>query len=152
MIRRLLLALLLAVLGYALWWLFFRSPERQIADAQAAFLATVEDRDWDDVKAWFTADFVTYGGLNHDTVMPDLQQALGGFATLDIEARETTIQAVKDQGISRPLIRVTGLGTQIAIAVREKANSLRTPWVFHWRKTGGWPWEWQLTQVHHDEL
>jgi cbb3-type cytochrome oxidase subunit 3 len=47
MIRRLLLVLLLALLGYGLWWLFFRSTERQIADAQAAFLATVEDRDWE---------------------------------------------------------------------------------------------------------
>ncbi|MBK8095289.1 MAG: hypothetical protein IPK32_25780 [Verrucomicrobiaceae bacterium] len=152
MIRRILLALLLTILAYGVWWLFLRSPEQQILAAQEHFLAVVEDRDWEKVKDTFASDFATFGGMNRDSIMPELDKALNGFVTLDIEARETTIQASRDQGVCRQVIRVTGLGSQIAIAVRDRANQLRSPCIFHWRKTGGWPWQWQLTQVHHDEL
>ena len=50
------------------------------------------------------------------------------------------------------IIRVTGLGNALSIMARDKANQLQTPWLLHWRKTGGWPWEWQLTQAFNEGL
>jgi hypothetical protein len=138
------------LLGYAAWWLFWQSPERQIDSAQARFLAGLEGHDWDDVRAMLAPEFVTSGGHNADTVMPDLKQALGDFVTLDIESNTITLQASKDLGMISQTIRLVGLGAGLSVAVRERANQIRTPWLFHWRKNGSWPWNWQLTQVHND--
>lgn len=153
--KRLLVALAvvaLAILTYSGWWLFLRSPESQITSAQANFLAALEGHDWEDVRATLAPDFATSGGHNADSVMPDLQQALGGFVTLDIEAEQVGLQASKDLGMISEKIRLVGLGSSMAIAVRERANQIQTPWLFHWRKNGSWPWDWQLTQVHNDSF
>ena len=147
------LSVILAVLlTYGAWWLFLRSPERQIAAAQASFRSALESHDWDQVRATLAPDFVSSAGHNADTVMPDLRQALEGFVTLDIEAEQVGLQTTKDLGVISEKIRLIGLGSSMAIAVRERANQVRTPWLFHWRKNGSWPWDWQLTQVHNDSF
>lgn len=152
MLRRLFLILAALVIAYSLWWHFGRSPERQIAAAQETFLEAVEDQAWEEVQEMLAADFIGPGGLNRETVMAELQKALGGFVTLDIEAREPSIQAARELGVSTQTIRVTGLGNAYAIMVRDRANQIQPPWLLHWRKTGRWPWNWQLTQVHNDGI
>jgi hypothetical protein len=99
-----------------------------------------------------TSDFAGPGGLTAEAAMPELQRALEGFVTLNIEAREPSVKAARDIGVSTQIIRVTGLGSPLAIMARDKANQLQTPWLLHWRKTGGWPWEWQLTQAFNEVL
>jgi hypothetical protein len=148
--KRIILVLLALIASYAAWWLFLRSAERQITAVQGGFLAALEGHRWDQAQGMLAPDFASSAGHTRDTVMPDLKQALGSFITLDIEATTQAIQASKDLGLVTQKIRLIGLGDGIAIAVRERANQIRTPWLFHWRKVGRWPWDWQLTQVHND--
>ena len=148
--KRIILAVVALGLAYSVWWLCLRSPERQLAAAQMDFLDALEGHDWEDVRALLAPEFVTSGGHNADTVMPDLEKALGGFVTLDFEVKTIQLQASPDLGTVSQTIRLVGLGSSMAIAVRERANQIRTPWLFHWKKAGSWPWNWQLTQVHND--
>ncbi len=148
--KRILLIILALIISYAAWWLFLRSPERQIAAAQANFLAALEGHQWDRAQEMLATDFASSSGHTRETVMPDLKQALGNFITLDIQATTQAIQASNDLGLATQKIRLIGLGDGIAIAVRDRANQIQTPWLFHWRKVGAWPWNWQLTQVHND--
>jgi hypothetical protein len=150
--KRLLALLVVISLAWGVWWLFLRSTERQILAAQETFLAALEERDWEAVRGMLAADFTGPGGITADVAMPELQRALEGFVTLNIEAREPSVKAARDIGVSTQLIRVTGLGSPLAIMARDKANQLQTPWLLHWRKTGGWPWEWQLTQAFNEGL
>jgi len=152
MLRRVLLLLAALITCYGLWWLFLRSAERQILAAQETFIEALEEHDWEKVSLMLAPDFVGPQGLNAQTAMPELQKALGGFVTLDIEAQEPTVQASPKLGVSTQRIKVIGLGSSFAIAVRERANQLQTPWLLHWRKTGFWPWDWELTQAHNDSL
>ncbi|MFM2168821.1 MAG: hypothetical protein RIS79_3192 [Verrucomicrobiota bacterium] len=152
MLRRVVFLLISLLLAWVLWWLFLRSPERQILAAQETFIEALEEPDWETVGLMLAPDFAGPQGLNAPNVMPELQKALGGFATLDIETFEPIVQASPKLGVTTQRIHVTGLGNSFAIAVRERANQLQTPWLLHWRKTGFWPWEWELTQVHNDSL
>lgn len=112
---------------YGLWWLFLRSAERQILAAQETFIEALEEHDWEKVSLMLAPDFVGPRGLNAQTAMTELQKALGGFVTLDIEAQEPTVQASPKLGVSTQRIKVIGLGSSFAIAVRERANQLQTP-------------------------
>ena len=150
--KRLIALVVFVSLTWAIWWLFLRSTERQILAAQETFLAALEDREWETVGSMMTSDFAGPGGLTADAAMQELQRALEGFVTLDIEARDPSVKAARDIGVSTQIIRITGLGSPLAIMVRDKANQLQTPWLLHWRKTGGWPWEWQLTQAFNEGL
>lgn len=148
--KRILLLAVGLLLAWGVWWLCLRSPERQLAAAQTDFLDALEGHDWEDVQAALAPDFATSGGHNRDSIMPDLTKALGGFVTLDFETKTITVQASKDLGMISQTVRLVGLGDSMALAVRERANQITTPWLFHWRKVGSWPWSWQLTQVHND--
>ncbi|MBK8040657.1 MAG: hypothetical protein IPK22_26525 [Verrucomicrobiaceae bacterium] len=152
MLRRVVFLLVIALSSFGLWWLFLRSPERQILAAQETFMEALEEHDWEAVSSMLAPDFAGPQGLNTQTVMPELQKALGGFVTLDIEVLEPAVQASPKLGVSTQRIKVIGLGSSFAIAVRERANQLQTPWLLHWRKIGFWPWNWELTQVHNDSL
>ncbi|MFM7605534.1 MAG: hypothetical protein ACKO8Z_10090 [Prosthecobacter sp.] len=150
--KRLIALVVFVSLTWAIWWLFLRSTERQILAAQETFLAALEDREWETVGSMMKSDFAGPGGLTADAAMQELQRALEGFVTLDIEARDPSVKAARDIGVSTQIIRITGLGSPLAIMVRDKANQLQTPWLLHWRKTGDWPWEWQLTQAFNEGL
>jgi hypothetical protein len=152
MLRRILFLLLSILLAWTLWWLFLRSSERQILAAQETFIEALEEHDWDTVSLMLAPDFAGSQGLNAQSVMPELQKALGGFATLEIETIDPVVQASPKLGFTTQRIKVIGLGSSFAIAVRERANQIQTPWLLHWRKTGFWPWEWELTMVHNDSL
>ncbi|MBE7496918.1 MAG: hypothetical protein HS117_18400 [Verrucomicrobiaceae bacterium] len=150
--KRFFLIIAAAAVSYGTWWLCLRSPEQQLAAAQMDFLDALEGHDWQDVEAMLAPGFVAVSGHNRSNIMPDLQRALGGFATLSIETKPVSLQAARDMGIVSQNIRLVGLGNTLAIAVRERANRITTPWLFHWQKTGSWPWNWQLTQVHNDSM
>lgn len=152
MFRRVLFALVIFLVSFGLWWLFLRSPERQILAAQETFIEALEEHDWETVTLMLAPDFAGPRGLNAQSAMPELQKALGGFVTLDIETPEPLVQAAPKLGVTTQRIKLIGLGSTFAIAVRERANQIQTPWLLHWRKTGFWPWEWELTQAHNDEL
>jgi hypothetical protein len=41
--------------------------------------------------------------------------------------------------------------SQQALAEAQRLQEMDSPWVFHWRKEGPWPWSWKLTQVHQED-
>lgn len=150
MLRRISFILAALLVAYATWWLCLQSPERQVTAVQMDFLEALEGHDWKDVEAFLAPDFVAVSGHTRGTVMPALQHALGRFVTLSIEPRSSAVKASATMGLITQQIRLVGLGDGLAMAVRDRANQITTPWLFHWRKTGRWPWNWQLTQVHND--
>jgi hypothetical protein len=166
-IRRTLITLislaLISVLTWLVWFLFFQTPAQQIERAQRNFFAAVEKRKWDKIKATLKDDYVDEIGYDKETGLAAAQQAFSGFFTLEIQWQTTKIlgtinkvngneTAPKALGFIETTLRLEGNGTVVAQAVQSRVNELKSPWVFHWHKTGRWPWDWQLVQIHNDGL
>jgi len=49
-------------------------------------------------------------------------------------------------------VGIFGSGTAVAHAVMEEVRAAEGPFVFRWRKSGTWPWEWSLTATGHEGL
>lgn len=155
--RRIHLVLLFVVtlligLGWFGWWAFGRSPQDQLMARQTAFLLAVEERDWDDVKAMLTDDYMDDYGHDRDTAVEDARQVLGGFLALTIKPQIVQMQAVPDLGMVKIKLRIEGKGLGFSDAVISQVNSIEQPWFFHWHKKGRWPWDWKVVQIHNDGL
>ncbi len=49
-------------------------------------------------------------------------------------------------------VGVFGSGTPVAHAVMDEVREAEGPFVFRWRKSGTWPWQWSLVGTGHEGL
>lgn len=134
------------------WWAFGRSPETQIRAAQAAFLVAIEDRDWDDVADYLAPDYTDAYGHTRESAVVDAKKFLGLFFALSIKTDQISVRAAPKQGALNAMLRMEGRGAGYSQAVVDHVNRLTSPWTFHWTKAGTWPWTWQVTMIHNDDV
>jgi len=144
--------LLLVIACWFGWWALGRSPEQQVLSRQTAFLAAVEDRDWDEVKAMLTDDYMDDYGHDRESAVEDASQVLGGFIMLTVKSEVVFKQVVPDLAMLKVKIQMEGKGLGISDVVAAHVNNMTQPWFFHWHKKGRWPWDWKIVQIHNDEL
>lgn len=144
--------LLLVIACWFGWWALGRSPEQQVLARQTAFLAAVEDRDWDEVKSMLTDDYMDDYGHDRDSAVEDASQVLGGFIMLTVKSEVVFKQVVPDLAMLKVKIQMEGKGLGISDVVAAQVNNMTQPWFFHWHKKGRWPWDWKIVQIHNDEL
>lgn len=144
--------LLLVIACWFGWWALGRSPEQQVLARQTAFLAAVEDRDWDEVKSMLTDDYMDDYGHDRDSAVEDASQVLGGFIMLTVKSEVVFKQVVPDLAMLKVKIQMEGKGLGISDVVAAHVNNMTQPWFFHWHKKGRWPWDWKIVQIHNDEL
>lgn len=150
-IRGTLTILLITALWLA-WWIFGRSPEAQIRAAQASLTAAIEDRDWDEIASFLADSYTDAYGNNRESAITHGKKLLGGFYTLTLLTDQTAVRAAKGQGMVQVMIRLEGNGIGYSHAVLGRVNQLSEPWIFHWSNPGGWPWDWQVTMIHNDQV
>jgi hypothetical protein len=145
-------AVLLLSLGRFGWWAFARTPEEQLRSRQQAFLEAVESRDWDEVRAMLTDDYMDDYGHDRDSAVEAARQALSAFFSLTVKPQVVQLQALPDLAMMKMQIRIEGRGAGFSEAVISQVNSIEDPWFFHWQKKGRWPWDWRIVQIHNDGL
>lgn len=149
---RILLVLVLIEGAWLVWWVFLRSPEAQVRAAQANLIQAVEKRDWKKLEVLLAPGYTDAYGHNRDSAIQDGRKYLSTFFTLTLKTDKTTVQAVKGQGMVSMMIRLEGNGVGYSQALLGYVNQLSEPWVFHWSNPGRWPWEWQVSMIHQDQL
>ena len=150
-IIRSVLALLIVAGLWLAWWVFGRSPEEQLRAAQARLIRVVENRDWAGLEKLLAPNYTDAFGHNRQTAIQDGRQVLSGFFTLTLKTDQTTIKAVKGQGVVSMMIRLEGNGVGYSQAVLGHVNQMTGPWVFHWSNSGRWPWDWQVNMIHNEQ-
>lgn len=150
-LRGLLVLVLIEGLWLA-WWVFGRSPEAQVRAAQANLIQAVEKRDWKTLERLIAPNYTDAYGHNRDTAIQDGRKYLSGFFTLTLKTDKTTIRATKGQGLVTTMLRLEGNGVGYSQMISGYVNQFTEPWAFHWSNPGRWPWNWQVTLIHHDQL
>ena len=151
-ILRVLLVLFLIEGVWLAWWIFGRSPEEQVRAAQANLIEAVEDRDWKKLERLMAPNYTDAFGHNRDTAILDGRKYLSGFFTLILKTEQTTLKATKGQGMVTTMIRLEGNGVGYSHMIVGYVNLFTEPWTFHWSNPGRWPWNWQVNQIHHNQL
>ena len=137
---------------WALWLLWLWQPERQVRLHTTHFLKKVERRNWDGARGMMAGDFHDRWGHDKDSALEDARQAFSQFLFLTIENRTAVGLDVGNEGVALSVVKISGNGGAGAQMVMERVNGLHQPFHFTWRKSGGVPWNWELTRLDQPEL
>ncbi len=141
--------LALTVLWLALLW----RPARQVELHTQDLLARASARDWPAVAVMMAADYRDDWGHGREVAVDAARMLFSNFFGLHIRPLEPwRIEHTKEEATASARIGVFGSGTAVAAAVMEEVQGLPGPVVFRWRKSGSWPWDWELVEVRQEDL
>ena len=146
-----LLAALAGLVVVAFLWSLWQ-PERQVTKHTENFLLSVERKNWRRFNSFIHENYADQWGQDRETITSHSQEAFKHFFDARITAQQPVVEAAETTGRYTAVIRVDGTGTPVAQLVKERANLLNTPFVFHWKRTGWQPWKWQLTMVENENF
>jgi hypothetical protein len=142
----------IALVLWAMWLFWLWQPERQVRLHTTHFLKKVEQRNWNDARAFLADDFSDRWGHDKNTAMEDAKEVFAQFLFLTIESKTDRCEVHGTEGVAETRVKIAGNGQGVAQLVMQRVNGLREPFTFRWRKSGGKPWEWQLVFVDQPEL
>jgi len=117
----------------------------------AGLIRGVERRQWREVEALLADNYTDRWSHDKTFVVTALRQVFEQFIFLTIEHR--IIAADVSTGRVTAQVKMSGQGGPVAQFVMAKVNGLAEPFTFTWQKrSGGWPWDWQLAAVDHPTL
>jgi hypothetical protein len=157
---RLLLGYAVVMLLWGSWYFGFRSLESEFHATQANFWRAVEDRDWASISFVISPNYQDAAGYTRETGVGEARQALGNFLTLMVKDELLSEKVTRHPddpkhravAVATIKLRLDGNGMGASSLVVSKVNSISAPWIVQWEKTGPWPWDWHITEIHNDEL
>lgn len=152
-VRWLICAAAALVVAWVFWLVLLWQPARQIELHTANLLARASVRDWAAVTAMMSPDYRDAWGHGRTESVGKAEDLFNNFFTLQIlPTGPMTIRA--DHGVATNAVPlgIFGSGTPVAHAIMDELRETEGPFVFCWRKSGAWPWQWLLVEVSHAEL
>lgn len=147
--------LVLPALGLAVvaWLAILWQPARQVRLHTETLLERVSARDWPAVEAMMAPDYSDPWGHDRAALVDEARTVLSHFFALHVVTLEPLAIEMGD-GTAEASARlgVFGSGTGVAQAVIEEVQALREPFLFRWRKSGRWPWDWELVLLGQREI
>lgn len=126
---------------------------RQVELHTENLLRRISARDWEEVQAMLSADFRDSWSHDRATVMDKAMEAGSHFFALQVIAEEppmVTVQGEEATVLLRP--GIYGSGTAVAQAIMDAVRTEKELVVLRWKRTGAWPWHWELESATHDGL
>lgn len=139
--------------AWAVWLFLLWQPARQVELHTLNLLERVSARDWPAVEAMMAPDYRDAWGHDRRTAIDEARQLFSHFFALQIVLLSPLEMAADVDGweASAP-VGIFGSGTPVAQAVIDEVRNSAGPATFVWRRDGGWPWQWCLVEVRHEEL
>ena len=141
------LALVAGLFLIRLW-----QPERQVNRHTENLLRKIERKDWSAVSDFLASDYADQWGDDRALVIARMRQGFGYLRTVRINALDPVVNADKRRGVWRAKITIAGDGRELIAFIKERVNSLVTPFELEWRHVSRKPWDWKLTNVRNRDL
>ncbi len=146
-------AVLVVMVACAVWLFLLWQPARQIELHTRNLLARASSRDWPSVEAMMAPDYRDARRSDRAAAVDAGREWASHFFALQIVPLDDwQISGRGDDWQASGAIGIYGSGTYVAQAVMDVARELEEPFVFRWRKSGRWPWQWRLTEIAQPEL
>ncbi len=146
-------AAILLLGGWGIWLFLLWQPARQIELHTANLLSRASGRDWAAVTAMISPDYSDAWGHGREESIGKADELFNHFFTLKIlPTGPMDVRVAGGAGTNSVPLGVFGSGTPVAHAVMDEVREAGGYFVFSWRKTGNWPWQWSLVEAGHAEL
>jgi hypothetical protein len=141
-------ALALGVFLIRLW-----QPEQQARKHSEHLLQAIMDHDWDRFDRMVADDYRDQWGHDRATVLERTKMVAQYARGLRINAIGSNVQVENRTAHWRAYISIEGDKDNEAIALmKERVNTIKTPFELEWRRNSGKPWDWKLVAVRNPQL
>ena len=134
--------------GVALLWLW--QPERQVRKHTESLFHAMEGKNWERLEGLVASDYMDQWGHDRSRMLERVREVFGYVRNVRITSSAGTVQV--DQRTARwtGKIVIETDQNEMATLVRERINSLTTPFEMEWRRLSAKPWDWKLVRVSNE--
>jgi len=143
------LALALCI-GLYLIWLW--RPERQVRRHTDNFLHAIEHKNWTAAGDFIGSDYQDQWGDDRARVLERMREGFGYVRGIQIYASNTTLLIEGRRAKWTGKITIDGDEGEAMDLLKERVNSLATPFEIEWRRLSAKPWDWKLVRVSNSAL
>ncbi len=138
------------LIGLFLMWLW--QPERQVSRHGEKFLRAMQRKDWPRVADSIASDYKDQWAGDRARVLARTREVFQYLHNIQITASNPSVRL--DNGVAhwQSKILIGGDGGEMMAVLKERVNSLTTPFDLKWRRVSWRPWDWKLVGVSNAEL
>jgi hypothetical protein len=137
-------------LGIYLMWLW--GAEHQVRLHTDHLLKAIETRNWSGFAAFIADDYHDQWGQDRETVLARTRGVFGYLRGIRIVPNLPIVQTGGGKATWQAKISIEGNENELAGLVKERVNSLTTPFTLEFRRISGKPWDWKLVRVSNPGL
>jgi hypothetical protein len=138
------------LIGLFLVWLW--QPERQVRRHSNNFLRAVQQKNWASVADFISSDYRDQWGDDRMLVLERMREVFRYLRSVRIETTELSVRLDSLSGFWSAKLTIYGDGGEVMQLVKERVNSLDTPFELEWRRMSSKPWDWKLVRVANQNL
>lgn len=137
-------------LGLFLIWLW--QPEHQVRHHTKNFLRAIEHKSWTVAADFIDSDYHDQWGDDRARVLERMRQGFRYVRGVRINASNPTLRIENRRVIWSGKIMIDGDRSEMMELLKERVNSLATPFELEWRQVSAKPWDWKLVRVSNPAL
>lgn len=130
----------------------FLQPEKVMERQQAKVTAAVERRSSKALLKLLAEDYRDQWKFDREQAAKALSEVGSQFIFLSVEEVSPTYDIQETEATVSMEMKLTGSGGPLAQEVMRRANKLKDPFTFYWRKNGPWPWSWEIVRIENPSL
>jgi hypothetical protein len=135
-----------------LWLLWLWQPERQINRHADNLFGKIERKDWSGTSAFIGVEYLDQWGEDRALLLTRMRTAFSYIRDAKIRYAAPTVEIEKRRAVWRAKITLEGGDSELTAILKERVNSLATPFELEWHQVSGKPWDWKLTSVRNQDL
>ena len=140
-------AVVISVLFVRYW-----APQRVVERQQAALIVALERRSAKRLDRLLAPDYRDQWEFDREEAKLAIQDIGSQFFVLTLLPVEPETNVTGDTAEVSLRFNASGNGGPLAHEVIRKANQLKTPFIFIWKKQSAWPGDWKLTRIENADL
>jgi hypothetical protein len=91
-------------------------------------------------------------GEDRALLLTRMRSAFAYVRDVKIQHANPTLEIEKRRAVWRAKITIEGGDNEMTGILKERVNSLATPFELEWHQVSGKPWDWKLTSVRNHDL
>lgn len=138
------------VLGIFLMWLW--GSEHQIRRHTDNLLRAIERKDWNRFATFVSTDYHDQWGNDRALLLERTPEVFRYLRGIRMIPGYVTVQINERKGTWQAKITIEGDNSELAVLVKERVNSLTTPFILEWQRMSAKPWDWKIVKVTNPAL
>ncbi|MEY2438916.1 MAG: hypothetical protein QOI34_301 [Verrucomicrobiota bacterium] len=138
------------LLGLFLVWLW--RPEHQVRRHSDHLLRVMMHKDWPRFAGFIADDYQDQWGNNRSLLLDRTREVFRYVRSPRITAIAPNVRLEDRTGYWRAGILIEGDDNEVMAAIKNRINTLGTPFELEWRRMSAKPWDWKLVRVRNQSL